>query len=53
MDRIYINNIFTYLYLTCDISNDHIILTKDVREPASSYYAGSRDNLHNIYISYI
>ena len=23
--------------------------TKDVREPASSYYAGSLDNLHNLY----
>ena len=47
MDRIYINNIFTYLH---DISNDHIMLTKDVREPAnSSYYAESHDNLHNLY----
>ena len=25
------------------------MLTKDVREPASSYYAGSHDNLHNLY----
>ena len=25
------------------------MLTKDVREPASSYYAGSHDNLYNLY----